>query len=102
MSEFRSVARAAEIAPGDMKLFPLDGDDIVIANVGGAYYAFSNTCPHEGGPLCEGLLHGTTVTCPWHDAQFDVRSGKALSWITEDPVRIYELRREGDAIQVCK
>jgi nitrite reductase (NADH) small subunit len=102
MSEFRTIARAGEIAPGDMKLYPLDGDDIVIAHVGDAFYAFSNSCPHEGGPLCEGLLHGTTVTCPWHDAQFDIRSGKALSWITEDPVPTYELRHEGDTLQVRK
>src|ERR1043165_7824050 len=100
MSEFRTVATAAEIPVGEMKLVTVDGAEIAVANVAGSYFAFSNTCPHEGGPLCEGFLRGATVTCPWHDAEFDVKTGKALGCITDEPVRTYEVRQDGDAIQI--
>ena len=66
MSEFRTVTNTADLAPGDMKLVNLDGEEIAIANVDGEYFAFNNTCPHAGGPLAEGELEGDIVTCPWH------------------------------------
>jgi 3-phenylpropionate/trans-cinnamate dioxygenase ferredoxin subunit len=102
MSEYRAVAKASGVPPGDMHCVTLDGDEIVIANAGGTFYAFSNICPHEGRALCERILQGDKVTCPWHDAQFDIRTGKALAWITDDPVRIFELRRDGDSIEIRK
>ena len=53
-------------------------DDQVVAlfNVEGTFYALDGVCPHAGGPLGEGTLRGTTVTCPWHGWQFDVASGQ--------------------------
>ncbi len=54
MAEFQTVARASEVPPGEMKLVEVDGEEVVIANVDGEYFAFSNTCTHEGGPLVEG------------------------------------------------
>jgi len=40
-------------------------------------YATSNTCPHKGGPLNEGIVHGTNVTCPLHNWVFDLETGLA-------------------------
>ena len=53
-------------------------DDQVVAlfNVDGRFYALDGVCPHAGGPLGEGALRGTVVTCPWHGWQFDVVSGE--------------------------
>jgi len=102
MAEFRTVVRASEIPPGEMKVVDLDGEAVVIANVDGQYYAFSNTCSHEGGPLGEGELEDDRVTCPWHSTVFDVKTGAALEGVTEDPVPIYEVRVERDEILVRK
>ena len=103
MAGFQTVASASELAPGEMKLVDLDGEEVVIANVEGAYFAFSNTCSHEGGPLVEGELDGHIVTCPWHATPFNVRTGEALEGgVTDDPVPTYELRLEGDDIQIRK
>ncbi len=46
MAEYETVAKASEVAPGEMKLVGVDGEEVVIANVGGEYFAFSNTCTH--------------------------------------------------------
>ena len=103
MAEFQTVARASEIAPGEMKLVDVDGEEVVIANVDGEYFAFSNTCTHEGGPLVEGELDGDIVTCPWHSTPFNVKTGEAQEGgVTDDPVPVYEVRLDGDDIQIRK
>ena len=103
MSEFRTVTNTADLAPGEMKLVDLDDEKIAIANVDGEYFAFDNTCPHKGGPLAEGVLEGDIVTCPWHSTPFNVRTGEAQEGgVTDDPVSTYEVRLEGDDIQIRK
>ena len=64
MGEFHTIAKASEVTPGEMMLVDDDGEEIVIANVAGEYFAFSDTCTHEGGPLSDGELEGHIVTCP--------------------------------------
>ncbi len=103
MAEYETVAKASEVAPGEMKLVDVDGEEVVIANVDGVYFAFSNTCTHEGGPLVEGELDGDIVTCPWHSTPFNVKTGEAQEGgVTDDQVPVYEVRLEGDDIQIRK
>jgi len=103
MSEFLTVTNTADLAPGEMKLVDFDGEAIAIANVDGEYFAFNNTCPHIGGPLAEGELEGDIVTCPWHATPFNVRTGEAQEGgVTNIPVTTYEVRLEGDDIQIRK
>ncbi len=40
-------------------------------------YAIENRCPHKGGPLSEGIVHGGSVTCPLHNWVFDLATGEA-------------------------
>jgi nitrite reductase (NADH) small subunit len=75
MDGFQVVAQVDEVPPGGAKVVRVNGKDLALFNVDGRFYAISNTCPHEGGPLVEGRLKGCVVTCPWHDLAFDVRSG---------------------------
>ncbi len=103
MAEFQTVAKASEVTPGDLKLVEVGGKEVVIANVDGEFFAFSNTCTHEGGPLSDGELEGDIVTCPWHFTPFNVKTGEALEGgVTDDPISTYEVRLEGDDIQVRK
>lgn len=55
----------------------IDGDGIGLFRLGGRYYALGE-CPHESGPLSQGIIDGHTVTCPWHSARFDIRTGDCL------------------------
>ena len=103
MSEFRMVAKVSEVAPGEMELVEVEGDAVVIANVAGKFFAFSDTCTHDGGPLSDGELEGDIVTCPWHFTPFNVRTGEAQEGgITDEPIPTYEVRVEGDEIQIRK
>jgi nitrite reductase/ring-hydroxylating ferredoxin subunit len=103
MAEFRTVAKVSEVAPGSLKQIELeDGSkQVCLANVDGTFYAINGECSHMGGPLGEGELDRTTVTCPWHSSEFDVTTGKMLSPPAEADQEVYEVRVEGDDVQVA-
>ncbi|MFT4622810.1 MAG: nitrite reductase (NADH) small subunit [Myxococcota bacterium] len=65
-----------ELAPGEVTEVIVGGRAVAIANVGGVFHAVSDTCPHAGGPLGEGFLDGSTLTCPLHGWTFDVGTGE--------------------------
>jgi nitrite reductase/ring-hydroxylating ferredoxin subunit len=100
------VAKVGEIPPGERKIVEVAGRSVGIFNVGGEFFALRNRCPHAGGPLCEGVLsgfvrskvpgeydyvrRGEILRCPWHQWEFDVRTGQ--SWF--DPVKMRVRRYE--------
>ena len=77
--KFVRAINADEVAPGGMKAVELDGNEIVVCNCDGMYYAIQRRCGHMNAPLDMGTLDGTYLTCPMHCAQFDVTTGEALS-----------------------
>ena len=73
------AAEAADILPGGMKAVTLNGRELVLCNHGGAFYAVARACGHANARLERGALTGWILTCPLHYAQFDIRTGEALS-----------------------
>lgn len=51
--------------------------EIAVFNLGDRFATIDNECPHQGGPLCDGIVAGTTVVCPLHGWRFDLDSGLA-------------------------
>jgi len=76
MPEFRPLCGAAELGPGKARAFEVAGRCVALFNVEGRFHAMENVCLHAGGPLAEGTLEGCVVTCPWHEWQFDVTTGR--------------------------
>lgn len=75
MPQTHRVAALEDIPPGTAREF-MAGDRVVaLFNVAGTIHALDGVCPHAGGPLGEGSLQGSIVTCPWHGWQFDVTNG---------------------------
>ena len=72
------VGQVGDFPTGSLKKVTIGGEDVVIGNVGGQLYAIADKCTHRGGPLSEGELEGTMITCPWHGGQFDMTNGKVL------------------------
>lgn len=91
------VALVGDVSAGTCKTLDVAGAKIVLYNVDGKFYATTNTCAHQGGPLGEGLFDGSVVTCPWHAWQFDVATGEA---VFERGVKIdcYPVHVDGDDI----
>jgi len=75
---FLRAAKKDEVPDGTIREFQLNGHTIAVGNVGGKFYALSNTCLHRGGPLGQGILEDHVVTCPWHGWQYDVTTGKVM------------------------
>lgn len=100
MGAFAKVARTEEIAPGQGKMVEVSGKKIAIFNVEGAHYAIDDTCTHQGGPLSEGELAGTQVTCPWHGAVYDVTTGDVLRPPAPEGVSRYNVRLSGNNIEI--
>ncbi|MHB0995566.1 MAG: Rieske (2Fe-2S) protein [Elusimicrobiales bacterium] len=73
------AAETSDILPGGMKAVTLGGREIVLCNYGGAFYAVERACGHAKARLERGALTGWILTCPLHYAQFDIRTGEALS-----------------------
>jgi nitrite reductase/ring-hydroxylating ferredoxin subunit len=99
MSQWVRVASVNELSPGQCKTVHAAGKAIALSNVEGVFYAIDDVCAHHGGPLGEGTLEGTTITCPWHHWQYDVTTGKG----TVNPqmnVDAYRLKVEGDDVLV--
>jgi nitrite reductase (NADH) small subunit len=68
---------AVEECPAGTAVERVAGDRVIaLFNVAGTFYALDGVCPHQGGPLGDGVLCGAIVTCPWHGWQFDVRTGQ--------------------------
>jgi nitrite reductase (NADH) small subunit len=61
-------ARVVKTAQGCVAVFRTADDQI---------FALDDSCPHKGGPLSEGIVHGTQVTCPLHNWVFDLATGMA-------------------------
>lgn len=87
------VARAADLPPGSRKRVSIESRDIVVLNIKGELFALSDKCPHKGASLSGGLLTGLVrssgpgdyqyerkgeiLRCPWHQWEFDVRTGRS-------------------------
>jgi nitrite reductase/ring-hydroxylating ferredoxin subunit len=110
MARKHVVAAVSEIPPGGRKRVEVAGRDVAVFNLEGEFFAIANKCPHRGGPLCQGTLtglvlsdepgdyqyvrQGEIIRCPWHNWEFDVRTGK--SWCDPEKVRA---RRFGVSVE---
>jgi NAD(P)H-dependent nitrite reductase small subunit len=99
MGTFVKVASLSDLAPGSTRMVEANGREVALYNVDGKVYASTNICPHQGGPLAEGILEGTSIICPWHAWAFDVCTG--LSPVNpRTKVETYEVKVENDDIFV--
>ena len=100
MATLTKVASKADIPAGTGKVVEVGGKSIAVFNCDGTFYAIDNTCKHRGGPLGDGSLSSTTVSCPWHGWEYDVTTGACAM----DPsicVQKFEVKVEGEDIFVA-
>ncbi len=93
-----TIASPAKLAPGKMTSFETDGKSILVANVGGKFYAIGNICTHMGCRLSEGTLTGEKVQCPCHGSIFDVTNGQVVKGPAKNAEPSFKVRVEGDKV----
>jgi nitrite reductase/ring-hydroxylating ferredoxin subunit len=100
MARFVRLASLDDLPEGRAAEVEFEGRIYALYNVGGVIYVIDGVCPHQGGPLAEGTVEGTTVTCPWHGWQIDIASGKTPLGpkLTQT---VYEVKLEGRDVLVA-
>jgi len=104
------VGKVADFPVGECKIVEVAGRSIGVFNVKGTFYALRNRCPHQGAPLCQGEITGTTLPsqpgeyiwardgeilrCPWHGWEFDITNGQSIYDPFKCRVRAYDVTIE--------
>ena len=88
--------RVSEVPPGSVLLM----GDVAVFNIDGGFCATQARCPHRQGPLSEGTVDGSTVTCPLHGAQFNVWTGAVLRGPAKDPLTTFRVTVDGEVGRV--
>jgi nitrite reductase/ring-hydroxylating ferredoxin subunit len=95
------AAAKADVAEGKVLGVKVGGKEIAIYHLpGGEFCATDNICTHEYALLSEGWLENGCIECPLHAAQFDCRTGKALSTPADEDLAVFEIKIEGDDLMV--
>lgn len=109
------VCKSDELAEGECRLVASGSHHIGVIRADGEFHAFLNVCPHQGGPVCQGLLihkpeeilsqektyHGMRFTnslnivCPWHGWEFDLQTGVAIGWNQRKLRKFQVVERDG-------
>jgi nitrite reductase/ring-hydroxylating ferredoxin subunit len=95
-----NVGSLADVGEGDMTSCPVDGTDVLICRVQGQLYALEDLCSHADTILSDGFLHGYTITCSLHGAQFDVRDGTHKGPPAYTGVKTYEVEETPEGVCV--
>lgn len=104
------------LPPGERLIVEIDGLSIGVFNIDEEYFALNNACPHQLAPLCKGTITGTVtaeevgeyewerdgsiIRCPWHNWEFDVRTGESVFNPHAVRTRTYDVAVEG-ACRTC-
>lgn len=95
MSE-HDVAPESALSEGEARAFQVNGEEIILCRVDGEVCALRGICTHEDLPLDGGTVEDGVLTCPWHGARYDVRTGRVLALPAVRPLRVYRSRVDED------
>jgi nitrite reductase/ring-hydroxylating ferredoxin subunit len=113
------VAKTSELKDGDRRIVTAGRHEIGVFLKDGAYYAYSNTCLHQGGPACEGVIINNVedivaadrtyegqrfgdelhFVCPWHGWEYDIKTGEFVG-DRKHKLRKFEVVKRGDEVYV--
>ncbi|KAL8273113.1 hypothetical protein Esti_002871 [Eimeria stiedai] len=101
-------SKKREVRLGDVSDFPEGGtyevavnegkDKVLVSHLNGSFYCTAATCPHYGALLAKGVAVDEHVTCPWHDAKFDVKTGKCLAGPVTQSIRTFPVSVKDSAV----
>jgi len=103
MSEksFVAVAKLEDVPAGTKKLIDVNGLEIVLCNTRDRIFAVRNLCSHAHEKLDCGKMKNGWIACPVHGARFDLETGEPMNPPATMPIETYEVRVEGDTIEIA-
>lgn len=100
MKKYVKVTSTKDIPKNEMRLFKINSIEVIVVNLDGEFYAFDNRCPHMGYPLYYGSLNGEILTCGFHYAKFNVKTGKPLGAVTPKPLKTFKIKVQNQNILI--
>ena len=113
------VGKAADLKDGERRIVKTARGEVGLFAEGGEYFAYSNLCPHQGGPACEGVMMNKVVdiiaadrtyqgqtfsdtrhfVCPWHGWEYDLKTGECAG---DKRIRLkrFDVVRRGEDVYV--
>jgi 3-phenylpropionate/trans-cinnamate dioxygenase ferredoxin subunit len=92
----------ASLAEGKPVLIEKDGESICVTRIGDEVFAIGDTCSHSDASLSEGDVTDFKIECWLHGAEFDLRTGEALTPPAVMPVKKYSVTVDGDSVTIEK
>ena len=80
----------------------VDGVAVCVAKVGDEVFAVADTCTHSEASLSEGEISGTKIECWLHGAEFDLRTGEALTPPATESLKSFKVKRNGNQLTITK
>ena len=102
MSEkaFIAAAKLDEVPAGTKKLVELNGTEVLLCNTKDQIFAVKNLCSHAYEKIDCGRMKNGWIACPVHGARFDLATGEAMNPPAVMPIETYQVRIEGDTVEV--
>jgi 3-phenylpropionate/trans-cinnamate dioxygenase ferredoxin subunit len=98
---FVAVAKIADIQPGEIKTFDVNGEAILIANWQGTFFATQDLCTHDNGTLSDGTLVGGEIECPRHGGRFSPQTGAATQMPAMFPIKTFPVKVENGNVMIA-
>jgi nitrite reductase/ring-hydroxylating ferredoxin subunit len=95
-----NVALTMDLKPNQTKPVNVNGKPVLLANIGGEYYAIGNKCTHMGCTLTDGELKEEVIQCSCHGSRFNVKTGKVISGPAALPEPTFEVKAEDGKILI--
>ena len=100
MPEFIKVAEISGIPPGTGRCVEVENIRIALCNLDGNFYAIDDTCTHDDASLSDGRIEGDEITCPMHEARFNIKTGEVLCPPAFENVNSYPVRIQGTDVEI--
>ncbi len=90
----------SDLTPGKPQKVTLGGKDVCVVRVNEEVFAVADICSHAEASLSEGEVSGEKIECWLHGAEFNLRTGEAMTPPATEPLEVYEVKRDGDSVTI--
>lgn len=100
MSDWIDAGAAAALADGEHIVVDVDGTEVAIFKLDGAFYALEDVCTHDGAEIASGIIEGDQIICPRHGARFCIKTGAFKTAPAYENIECFPVRVEDGRLQV--
>jgi len=94
------ITAKKNVPPGQVYEAEIEGENLIICQVSGQYYAVSNLCPHKDFPLSDGYIVDDYIVCPLHGSAFNLQTGKCMRLPASESLKTYAVLEIGENLYV--